>query len=103
MEMGDCDAAVDAALIAMKTSGFSSPGLYLIVQDSVRDEVEWRLRERFSASRSGTLLDKMVDFPEDSQFEAPKKLLEFLEGTRLDVHVLFIVLYPLNESKFFFS
>lgn len=89
MEMGDCDAAVDAALIAMKTSNFTSPGLYLIVQDSMRDEIEWRLRERFSASRSGTLLDKMVDFPQDPRFEAPGKLIEQLEATRLDVSFCF--------------
>lgn len=87
METADYDAAVDAALISLKTGSFSSPGYYLIVQESMREEIEWRLRERFSASRTGALLDKMIDFPEESRFEAPKKVLDHLGESHLEVSV----------------
>ena len=36
METADCDAAVDAALIALKTTCYTGPGLYLIVQDCMK-------------------------------------------------------------------
>ncbi len=85
METGDCDAAVDAALMALKTSSYTGSGLYLIVQDSMMEEIDWRLRERFNASHSGDLLDKMVDFAADSRFAAPQKVIDYLGGTSLDV------------------
>lgn len=84
MEAGDCDAAVDAAIVGLKTSCHRSPGLYMAVQESMLDEISWRLRERFSASRSGDLLDKMVDFSTDPRYEAPRKLTEYLKGTQLE-------------------
>lgn len=85
METGDCDAAVDAAITSLKTSCCSSAGSYLIVQDSMLDDVEWRLRERFSACRSGALLDKTVDFSSDEQFQGPTEVSEYLNKTQLDV------------------
>ncbi|XP_046456793.1 uncharacterized protein LOC124203933 [Daphnia pulex] len=85
LETGDCDAAVDAALTALKTSSFNSCGLYLIVQDSMLEEIDWRLRERFNASRSGELLDKTIDFTEDSCYQAPSKVTDYLQGTKLDI------------------
>lgn len=84
-DTGDHDAVVDAAIVGLKTSGHSSPGLYLIVQESVLEEITWRLNERFTASRSGDLLNKMVDFSTDSRFGAPKLLTDYLEGTQLNV------------------
>lgn len=85
METGDCDAAVDAALCALKSSTSTSPGLYFLVQDSVQDEIMWRLRERFDKCRSGDWLDKMTDFPENQRFESPKQVDDFFKETRLDV------------------
>nr|CAH0109071.1 unnamed protein product [Daphnia galeata] len=85
METADCDAAVDAALTALKTSSYTSAGFYLIVQDSVMEEVDWRLRERFNASRSGELLDKTIDFTTDSSYQAPSKVTDYLQGTKLDI------------------
>ena len=52
------------------------------------EDVDWRLRERFGASRSGDLLDKMVDFANDSRFGAPQKVIDYLGGTGLDVNKL---------------
>lgn len=86
METGDCDAAVDAALFALKSSSASTgPGLYFLVQDSERDEIIWRLRERFEKCRSGDWLDKMTDFPDHQRFEAPKEVSDYFNDTRLDV------------------
>lgn len=85
MESGDCDAAVDAALTALKTSSYMSPGFYLVVQDSMLEEVDWRLKERFNASRTGELLDKTIDFTVDSRFPCPSKVTEYLQTTKLDV------------------
>jgi cephalosporin hydroxylase len=87
METGDCDAAVDAALTALKTTSYISAGLYLIVQDSMLEEIDWRLRERFNASRLGELLEKTVDFTADSSYQAPKKVTDYLQGTQLDVSI----------------
>jgi acyl-CoA reductase-like NAD-dependent aldehyde dehydrogenase len=93
LETGDCDAAVDAALTALKTSSFNSCGLYLIVQDSMLEEIDWRLRERFNASRSGELLDKTIDFTADSCYQAPSKVTDYLQGTKLDVSI-FVFNFP---------
>lgn len=100
MESGDCDAAVDATLTALKTNSYMSPGLYLIVQDSVLEEVDWRLKERFSASRTGELLDKTVDFTADSRFQCPSQVTEYLKKTKLDVgstDISFSRLSPNNQ------
>lgn len=85
MESGDCDAAVDAALTALKTSSYMSPGFYLVVQDSMLEEVDWRLKERFNASRTGELLDKTIDFTVDSRFPCPSKVTEYLQTTKLNI------------------
>jgi hypothetical protein len=96
METADCDAAVDAALTALKTSSYTSAGFYLIVQDSVMEEVDWRLRERFNASRSGELLDKTIDFATDSSYQAPSKVTDYLQGTKLDVSILKVYFYLID-------
>ena len=87
LETGDCDAAVDAVLTTLKTSSYTGAGLYLIVQDSMLEEIDWRLRERFNASRSGELLDKMIDFTVDSNYQAPSKVTDYLKATKLDVSI----------------
>ncbi|XP_057369530.1 betaine aldehyde dehydrogenase-like [Daphnia carinata] len=85
MESGDCDAAVDAALTSLKTSSYMSPGFYLVVQDSMLEEVDWRLKERFISSRSGELLDKTIDFTVDARFPCPSKVTEYFQTTKLDI------------------
>jgi acyl-CoA reductase-like NAD-dependent aldehyde dehydrogenase len=93
METGDCDAAVDAALCALKSSSASTgSGLYFLVQDSERDEIIWRLRERFEKCRSGDWLDKMTDFPDHQRFEAPKEVGDYFNETRLDVIINLILI-----------
>lgn len=84
-ETGDCDAAVDAALVSLKASGSNSPGLYMIVQDSLLEDVTWRLKDRFKNGRSGDVLDAFVDFASCPRFQAPKAVSDFLQNTPLDV------------------
>ncbi len=88
METGDCDAAVDAALNALKTSGRSAPGLYLIVQDSLLEDVTWRMKDRLKSSRPGDVLDTSTDFSDGQQFKAPQPVLDYFQTTKLDVHLL---------------
>ena len=85
METGDCDGAVDAALVALKMSSFKSNGLYLLVQDSVANEINGRLRDRLSRCRSGNYLDKMTDILNHPEFIASKEVTDYLDQTRLDV------------------
>ena len=85
METGDCDAAVDAAFCALKTSGKASSGVFLVVQDSLLEDVTWRVKDRLKSARIGSALDAATDFADGQQFQAPKQVLDYLQSTRLDV------------------
>lgn len=88
METGDCDAAVDAALRALKASGKDGAGAYLIVQDSLLDDVTWRMKDRLKTARVGDVLDAATDFANGQQFQTPKQVLDYFKDTRLDVSCL---------------
>lgn len=85
METGDCDAAVDAALHALKTSGRSAAGLYLIVQDSLLEDITWRMKDRLKSSCPGDVLDSTTDFSDGQEFKGPQPVLDYFQSTKLDV------------------
>lgn len=88
METGDCDAAVDAALHALKTSGRSAAGLYLIVQDSLLEDITWRMKDRLKSSCPGGVLDSTTDFSDGQEFKGPQPVLDYFQSTKLDVCIL---------------
>ena len=89
LESGDCDAAVDAAVCSLKTASCLSPGSYLFVQDSLLEDVSWRLRERFAECRTGHLLNSMTDICDHVQFSVGKQVSDYLESTNLEVNQQF--------------
>lgn len=84
-ETADCDAVVDACLFSLKASSYKTPGTYLVVQDTLLEDINWRLRDRIATSRSGLNLDDQADFSNQTETKTPDELSKFLEKTKLDV------------------
>jgi len=85
METGDCDAAVDAAITALKCSVSTSSGLYMIAHDSLLEDIKWRLKDRLTRCKVGHYLDKMTDILDHPEFTGSQQVADYLKRTNLDV------------------